>query len=344
MLCIRYGQGTDYLSYEYYYHLTPSSLNLKYALNHYHLETGYIILMNIIKSCGLSFEVFVVIVSLFMMVMLNRFISTYSKNRCMSLLLFYPTYFLTYYFSAIRQGIVMAIFIGILIPLISDRKWIKYIIVCYIANQFHSCAVVLYLVPIICAFRLDKIYLLVVFSVIVALLIKITGMQHSIVLMFGAQEYIGVEMSYLGVLRKMVECLVLILLGVVKIKDEDKLAPLIKMYFFGVILSIVFLNNSLISLRLSAFFDLMSIAIIPSLVYLPVSEDVNVSDRLNKGNSFVCLCVVLCLSSAMVIKNIDSYITQGKYYNKSIRKYPYITVFDKDEVYSYRPKKYNLVD
>ena len=99
ILCIRYGQGSDYFSYHDLFEKFSDFNVALYNPNDEHGEIGFRLLCAIFPF---RYQWFIIAVSTFEMWMLHRFIKYYSKNPLLTLFLFYPTYYLTYYFSIIR--------------------------------------------------------------------------------------------------------------------------------------------------------------------------------------------------------------------------------------------------
>ena len=71
-------------------------------------------------------ENFVVLVSIFQMSMLYRFCTKYSDNPLLSFAIAYPTLYSTYFFSTMRQGLTMSIFLGLMYPLLKEKNYVPY--------------------------------------------------------------------------------------------------------------------------------------------------------------------------------------------------------------------------
>ena len=78
MLCLRYGQGTDYFGYM-----------INYDTRDEHSEIGFVLISQLCRRIGISYEFFTIIVSLCQMLCLYRAVCLYSPIRNISLLLFY---------------------------------------------------------------------------------------------------------------------------------------------------------------------------------------------------------------------------------------------------------------
>ena len=125
LLCLRYGQGSDYFSYKYLYELSSGSFKFDDYFKYLLISHGQILwqtLTFISNVLCLNYEYFVVLLSVFEMLLLSRFIEKFCyNNKCFALLLLYPTIYLTYLHSAYRQGLVVCIFLGIMLCLINNK-------------------------------------------------------------------------------------------------------------------------------------------------------------------------------------------------------------------------------
>ena len=87
MLCLRYGQGTDYYPYQLQYERINVSASLL-VNSLYHGEIGWYIIMMIFKRLGCSFYLFIGIISALMMFGMYKAINRYSPLKCLSLPVF----------------------------------------------------------------------------------------------------------------------------------------------------------------------------------------------------------------------------------------------------------------
>ncbi|MBR0385100.1 MAG: EpsG family protein, partial [Erysipelotrichaceae bacterium] len=126
MLALRYGQGSDYFSYERVFNNFGSLSDVLEGRNVLNVEIGFQILCAVFP---LDYRCFVGVISVFEMAMLYRYCRRYSRYPMVSLLIAFPTLYLTYYFSAIRQGIVLAVVLGILLPLMEKKQFFAYLII-----------------------------------------------------------------------------------------------------------------------------------------------------------------------------------------------------------------------
>lgn len=183
-LALRYGQGTDYYGYYLQYRWVEGTASLLVNSLH-HGELGWYMLLVIFNRLGFSYELFIALLSVTMMLLIYRTIKRYSPYGIISLLIFYPTFFLTYCFSAIRQGLVMCLFIGFGLEFLLNRKYLKYYILVFILCFFHKSAIVLAILPIVLKFRKRKPGKWFIFAIIVAVIFGYSGMLNSIASRFG---------------------------------------------------------------------------------------------------------------------------------------------------------------
>lgn len=321
MICLRYGQGTDYFGY------------LNVFLRHEHGEIGYTLLQSLFSYFNLPFELMIAIISLFQMVCIYRAIMHQSPYKLFSLLLLYPTIYLTYFFSAIRQGIVIAFFLGFMIEWLMDNKWIKYILACLILALFHSSALVL--LPLIIVKKLRKQWLFagLICAAAFGVFVLFAPAEWFSFIKIGAVQYHikQIELSPLGIAERTV------MLGIITIlyrrrmkdvqeKDQEKITLLYKIYFVSYIIAIAFFPWQLLSSRLGAAMKAVEIILIPMFAHKDVS--------LKK-----CIVAVMILYTfVMTSKNIYSYINQNNYEGYNIITYPYYSLWDKEEAKKAAPE------
>ena len=341
MLCLRYGQGTDYIGYQLHYSLCPTELDANYFTANGTFEKGYRFLMNMLKSIGFSFELFVALISIFEMLMLNRFIKKYCGYKCMALLLFFPTFYLTYYFSAMRQGLALSIFIGVAVPLIMDKKWVKYIILTFVVASIHKSAYVMLLIPFLINIKPKSLLIIAVIMLGAAIVLNAVGIYSSIANLLDKAAYENSGIGWSAMIRKAVEFVLVIILYKDRPDNGDFLNIILKIYYIGIIVAMFFYNNALILGRLTIYFDVMFIALVSMAINNVALPNVTVH-KLSSHAFWTYTIAVIALMGFMTIRNLDSYISQGQYYNKKFYRYPYVSVFEKDKLYSYREDEYEM--
>lgn len=324
VLVLRYGQGTDYFSYNYLFERFSNLSTAIYNPLNDHGEIGFRLLCAVFPW---NFKWFIAIISTFEMIMLDRFIRRYSKNAILSLLLFYPTYYLTYYFSILRQGILIALFIGCLLEWMEQKKWVRYYIVSILAVTLHSSAIVLLIIPLIRCLSMKLILLIDVCCGIAGIIMSTSFGVAILNRIPQVNEYTSAEVSVIALLERVLMLAVLLLLYFYRKKymADTWFVYLIKIYTVGIGVYLFFLAFPLLSARFMALFKVLEIAIIPTLL----------AGR-SKYREFV-IAFLLLITATITYKNLDSYVEQGDYYEYvKPYNYPYITIFDEKRIWDYR--------
>lgn len=151
MQAFRYDQGPDYWGYRTIYATGPykNGFPLAWYTCDMHGEIGFKFLINIFTNFGISATVFYGIFGTVIMGLVILVITKRSPYKNLSLLLFYPTFYLTYLLSNVRQAMVTAIFLAFALQLLQEEKYVKYVIVTLLCSSIHVMALFfLVLIPI----------------------------------------------------------------------------------------------------------------------------------------------------------------------------------------------------
>ena len=319
-ICLRYGQGTDYFGY------------MNVFLRRDHGEIGYTILQEVFGTLGLPFELLAAVIALFQMLCIQRGIMKYSPYKLFSLLLMYPTIYLTYFFSAIRQGIVIAFFFGFMLEWLFEDKWLKYVIACIILATFHSSA--LALLPLVIIKKIDNKILwggLGAGALIGILLFFIPAEWLSFIKIGAVQYHIqAIELSPLGLAERTVMFVMITYFyhktrRNIQIISEEQLRILYRIYFCGYILAVLFFPWQLLSSRMGAAMKAVELILIPVFA----CEE----KQIRKYIVFFMTAYVLLMTT----KNIQSYINQNNYEGYNVITYQYYSIWDKEEAKKVAP-------
>lgn len=319
-ICLRYGQGTDYFGY------------MNVFLKRDHGEIGYTILQDVFGALGLPFELLAAVIALFQMLCIQRGIMKYSPYKLFSLLLMYPTIYLTYFFSAIRQGIVIAFFLGFMLEWLFEDKWLKYVIACIILATFHSSALVL--LPLVIIKKIDNKMLLggLGAAALIGILLFFIPAEWLSFIKIGAVQYHiqAIELSPLGLAERTVMFVMITYFyhktrGNIQIISEEQLRILYRIYFCGYILAVLFFPWQLLSSRMGAAMKAVELILIPVFA----CEE----KQIRKYIVFFMTAYVLLMTT----KNIQSYINQNNYEGYNVITYPYYSIWDKEEAKKVAP-------
>lgn len=184
MLCD--DRSPDYRAYKVIFGFSPSGIDFSsfYYSSQLHTEIGWKFLGNIFKTMGISFEWFIAIVCGFSFLMLNKFIVNYcNENKSLSLFWLYGSFCLAYYYIGLRMGLAISIFLGILLPLLEKKKYIKYFLGVLICTTFHTVSILYALLIFVEKIDLNKIKKMLIICVAIGIGVMITG-TNDIIYMF----------------------------------------------------------------------------------------------------------------------------------------------------------------
>lgn len=324
MLCLRYGQGSDYFTYWEYYLATPP---LPQAQNLFdgtiHGEGGWLLLCSLCRWMGVPFAVLVGVLSAFQMVCLDRFIRKFSPLWTVTLLLAYPTLYLTYAMSALRQGLVLLFFLGFLVDWLCRKKWKAYILGMAVCLLFHASAAVFLLPLLLRRFSLSGKRTLLGMAICGAASYLITGTLVWFVPAFAAYAGSGPYLPAIG--ERLISTLVIIWAFFPQKEAEEKQQVLLQLYLLGSLVYCALLWNGLVASRMAVYFKTVEIALFA------------IACRSGTGKSKAVAGYLLALTTVLYCKNILSYIHQGSYIDgTTIWNYPYLHLFDWEQAALWR--------
>ena len=348
MLAIRYGQGSDYYGYYLQYIRIDSSASL-FVNSLYHGELGWYMLIVIAKRLGFCFEVFIALLSIAMMYSIGRAIKKFSPYKIWSLLIFYPTFYLTYCFSAIRQGLVMSLFLGFGLELLLEKKWTKYYILSIILILFHKSAIVLLLLPVIMHFKECRIEKYCVVAVTFGVFFGYSEILNRVATAIGIEGYFNVSISVMAILLRTILFFVIYILHRESHYYSEKNNFIIYelenslyfIYFVGYVIYLTLAFAGTLSQRLTMPLKSVEVVLLPLLFFnLKNRRNITRSSfkylKIGRFRIAVLAMLVVLMLNVETIKNIYSYIDQGNYYSwVNPLNYPYSTVFDKKYIRGY---------
>lgn len=332
MLCLRFGQGTDYFSYANIYHNLPANPLAAIRVDHIHSEIGWKALCGAFRWMGFSFPAFIMVLSGYMMVLFGRFLRMYGGQRKMlALLICYHTLYLTYFSSVLRQGIVAATFLGLLLPMLIRRDYVKYYVISAALLLIHSVAAVLLVLPLLRGIQL-KFRHLVTIAVIGFLLGVVFSLVDIGVILsrFLPIVYLGgSDVSLVALCERIATFAVVCFCYYVYLQgnepsQNDKLFIVFKVYAIGVFLYNILMWSALISSRTVYFFKVVEVVLLCACI------------GKTKRSRALVLAYCIVLSLVMYVKNLDSYLEQANYHNASVADFPYVSIFNREDILDYR--------
>ena len=331
----RYGIGTDYIAYLNYYKNNSVGVINSIRFDN-HMDIGYRILMGISKKLGISFEGFIMIISFIMIALVSYIIINNSKNRILSLFVFYSVYYQIYINSAIRQGIALSIFIYAFYKYLKNGKNKKYIISIIFAALFHK-SILITLIIVLINRKIEFLFQktkLNIFFLFIAIAIFLFKGERLFVTLFN----IGYKTQEVNILAILLRVIILMFIIYLYINSEENSVGnfeklQIYLIYIGLVIYFIFCRINIMS-RLIEYFSIIEVILIPNL--LSYLKGINLSKRI------ICVAFYIVICSSIYIKDTKSFLEQGSYFSKNILDYKYISIFIKDEIYLYRNININM--
>lgn len=328
-LALRWGQGTDFFGY---YYIFQNINTLKDAVINplsLHSEIGFRILCWLFRD---NYFLLIFSISTFEMLMLDRFIKRHCENKILSLLLFYPTFYLTYFFSALRAGLVIAIILGYAYDMLLENKLKSFCACILLAACLHSVALVFLLAPIFMRIRFEMYPKFFAIALGLSVIFSIPFVNHLI----AKVPYLGPKIAYyisaptISVFafaeRTISVVLIFVLRECVALNERNVVVEkTLRVYCGGFLIYLLLLTNPFMASRAFALYKVLEI---PLFAYY--------ATRMGRYKTAVIALVIL-MSFAMTIKNIYTYTYEGEYFDfVNVLNFPYVSVFNKEDIYNFR--------
>lgn len=340
---LRYGQGTDYLTYLSIYANVPPlhTFPLHSAYQYNYIEIGFFYLMSFFRMLGVHYVLFVAIITAFSLYCIHRFIRRFCPLPVFALTFFFAVYSLTYMESGIRELISAAIAFGFIFIDWADGRRVRALIGIAIAALIHTSALVLLLVPIL-FWNPRPMYLVewkpkktaIVLGLLVAAtaVINIVDMTPIIQLLPSSIEYrvmyYYTENSQFSLMALANRSLFMAVVLVLAWRCREELSPreklLFNLYCVGYGLYLMLVSFDLIASRINLYFRIIDFCLIPLLFH---------RNRDLIKRTVVAFPVMLALISFLYVKDITATMGYAQYYSNNPLEYPYVTVFNADDIF-----------
>ena len=329
MLCFRYGQGTDYFSYQYIFEYTPKTLNIFELLttsSSVHSEVGWKFLCALFKLLGINYYVFVAVIGTVTMFLLNIFIKKFCPLKTTALFIAYPTLYLTYISSGMRQGLVICFFLSVLLELYLKKKYMKFLVLVLLCSLIHTASLILLILLIVPLKNALTEYqdIIIVLCWLLGIGFSFFGFSITFLGRTFANEVTSI--SYIAVAERILTyAMIRVIYSGYKrlnVKQCEFLDAIMYVYSLCMVLYGLLFSMPTLASRICYFFKSTEILLITTML----------ADSKRKFiNSYYLFMYIAALTMVMLFKNIDSYIGQGTYYYEfsNIWSFPYNNIFIK---------------
>lgn len=277
------------------------------------MEKGYVVVNWIGKSIGLTFNEFLLCLGMMTATTLGIVFKRYSKYYFVVLLIFLAKGYLYYFFTAQRQIIAMAI-CWLSIHYIYKKKLLYFFICILIAVQFHTSAIIFFIVYFFNRIRISNKWAIAVigFSLIVGLAnIGLLLGQHFSAYLPGEQfseklnNYVENSQSGINILN-FIELVPMFLITIFYRDKIEKKYPYFNFFFnvflFFLCLTFAFYNFQFIA-RLKGYFIIGYIITICSLLYIA-------PNKIKFGIMLIIIlyCLAVFVRELLVFDNGEGYL------------------------------------
>lgn len=236
-------------------------------------EAGYLWLNVFLKYISDNYQIIFIVTSIFIYYSFGRFILKYSSYPLLSVILFFSYGFYSFSFTAIRQGIALAILLYSFDRILKGQFW-RFLAIVFIASLFHSTAilfVIAYLSRIVkpswktfILFAGGGFVGTIIFSVILNYVFQLFPMYQT----YTSKSYVG-DAGLANMLYIILSSLILFFsYSLIKPRRyESQILPLneslLVLVLFAVVLYILSLKANILD-RIALYFNVFSIVLLPN--------------------------------------------------------------------------------
>ena len=242
--------------------------------NNTHMEIGYSILYYFINLLHLPEQTIIMTMNLISIGCMSKFIKKYSANRCLSLLLFLPLYF-QFDMQAARTAVAISIcLMGITYVL--DRKFLHFCAVIFLAMLFHRSAVIVLPIYFLMNFHINLVIggIAIISSMC---FVTFVGVDRTILSILQILKFDSFYVRYYGYISseefgyrfslfdpRLLICILIYIVAKLACKRVSKLENLlINISLVNVLIMVLFSEHTIFCCRLSAFYNVYSIVLVP---------------------------------------------------------------------------------
>ena len=293
VVALRFGQGTDYATYEGIYRTIPTVIDLsKGYICGFYPEMGWRLFCAFFKLFQAPFWTVTMAAAVIEMLLLGRFLKKYVPYQTTGLFLSYPVLIFVYMVSGLRQAMAICIFLGLVLPFYLEKKWIQYVIGVLMTASFHKVGygwlvlVIAYYIPVWGMVALTGA------AMVVGLIIQIPVVEQLILGILPSyhmtQFLTEGSMSLFAVGERVVSFAVLLMLYIWLCRQKEEIPKwvqqLFKVYICGVCFYMLMSGNAYYASRYATIFKVVECAVAAGLVACcRSSEDMMITEKPHIG-------------------------------------------------------------
>ncbi len=334
LLCLRFGQGTDYVTYHAIYETIPVTVDLQHGyICGYYPEIGWRLLSAAFKLLHVPFQGFAAALGLADMLLLHRFLEKHVPWKVAGLFLAYPVLFLVYMVSGLRQGLAICIFLGIALPYYLEKRWVPYTAAVLAAMSFHKAGCAWLLLIAVSYVPVKTMFCLAGLSAAGGLVLQVQAVQGLIlrlVPLYHMERFLqGGSPSFFAIGERLITFGVIAFLYCRTCGADGEAKPeteaAMKAYTCGLCMYMLMLGNAYYASRFAVIFKVLEI-----LLAVRLMED---RDRTARMAAAFFLGLTLLMGG----KNLNAMVNEGGYSRLGVHvfTYPYVSLLRPDQINDY---------
>lgn len=341
-LALRFGQGSDYWGYRNLFERMPAVFDFNadvYNTDKFHGEIGWKLMMNLFKYLGMNFETVIVLLAFAEMSLIAWALERYcGEHKMLGLLILFPTVYLTYFFSTLRQGFVIPINLSVLLPLLQKKRYIPYAAVTLLLCLIHRSSLLLLLPLLLIKMSRRTFHGLLAASGLGGVLLCVTPawdhIHQFVCYIYPALgDEMVVEINFLALGERFATGGLIFLLFFSLCRDgavSDEAEILYKTYMLANMFYFILMGSQTLAGRFSMIFKCVEVILLPMLLGMYMERR-----PMRAGRTGICVyAYCLMLTSALTLYHLGFCSEEGNYYEyHNAFEYPYISIFQKDRVY-----------
>lgn len=261
--------GADTFNYTEFFRLSPDLFNFDNSYLNY-LEPGFRLYMSIIKVFSSSQEFFLFVSSLFCILPLYFGLKKLKlEYSLVGLMVFLMVFFVPYSLNALRQAIVMSLFIYSL-SFFNDKKTLIIILLTILATSIHSSGILIVFSYLLYSLDYKKSVILSILSLMLLMVFSYFGFAQYIVFDLGGvdSDVYTVKFNETTSITQYISRLILIaVIGFFSFNQSNIFfKKIFILYLFGFFVYLALSENNMLATRFNMFFRVLEVVIIPLIL------------------------------------------------------------------------------
>lgn len=320
IVVFRFGVGADYPGYyQAFYEIPALGNGYNFRELDAHGEPGYLFMVALFRYWGLTFRELAIVIGIITMFLYYRFFKLYCSYSLVALFIFYSIYFIVYPFNVIRQGLTSAFFLGVLIPILLQKKYALYTFLTLLGSLFHYSLLLVLILPFFMKVKIQ--WRLLAILMFIGFIFPIENIFSSFFRRIDVLNIYSEDTgNYWALLIR-----TLFIIPIIYIRYNTKDIFIRKISSIGILGFLLFINfysYSLIASRTSVYFKMLEVSLLPLFFH-------NMKLSSNRIIVFFVLSIFLIV---LFVKSLITDIDYLKLFNNlpnafSILEYPIINQY-----------------